>query len=331
MGALNPSIFSRLSPVSPTQLTPRAQDPRLWEILGKSTREKDAPLIAILGFPCDKGVELNGGRTGAAQGPAKIREALYRLAPDAENAAEFAAVAARTKDYGDIKLSGDLAADQESLGLVVGELLTHGSIVVVLGGGHETAFGHFLGYAGKKTEVEIINFDAHPDVRPLLDGKGHSGSPFRQAIEHPSKCCKRYSVAGLQPQSSSAEHLAYVKHHGGDYIFRSGASVSRIDSLFTRTQAATYTSFDLDAIDQAWAPGVSAPATSGLDLGSWFHAASKAGASPLVNSIDIVELNPNFDRDGQTARVAAMTLWHFMRGVAERLANDKRPKLGFGR
>lgn len=77
-------------------------------------------------------------------------------------------------------------------------------------------------------------------------------------------------------------------------------------------------SFDLDAVDQAYAPGVSAPATGGLDVDVWLHAAFEAGCNPEVASMDVVELNPRFDPDGRTARLAALTVWTFLRGLSER-------------
>ena len=51
---------------------------------------------------------------------------------------------------------------------------------------------------------------AHPDVRPLKDGHGHSGSPFRQALEHPSGLCRDYTVAGLNPPAVARAHLDYL-------------------------------------------------------------------------------------------------------------------------
>jgi formiminoglutamase len=77
-------------------------------------------------------------------------------------------------------------------------------------------------------------------------------------------------------------------------------------------------SFDLDAVHQAEAPGVSAPNPSGLRSELWLQAAYAAGRTAAVTSADVVELNPRVDRDGQTARLAALTVWWLLRGRAER-------------
>ena len=78
----------------------------------------------------------------------------------------------------------------------------------------------------------------------------------------------------------------------------------------------TLASFDLDAVDAA--PGVSAPGVGGLPLGVWFRAAEACGRSPHVRSVDVVELNPAFDVDGRSAEIAALTVWHVLRGIALR-------------
>ena len=67
-----------------------------------------------------------------------------------------------TRDLGDLVPTGDLARDQRALGDVVGDLLAQDVFTIVLGGGHETAFGHFLGYVNAELDVKIENLDATP-------------------------------------------------------------------------------------------------------------------------------------------------------------------------
>src|SRR5699024_524042 len=172
------------------------QDPRLAHFLQASNKH---PKVALIGFPSDEGVKRNGGRPGAAGAPDEIRKQLYKLTPDAQNIEAFTSILEQTIDAGNITVSGELEADQQRLGEVVAEYLKKDIIPIILGGEHGTAFGHFLGYAKADLKTSIFNLDAHTDVRPLKNGKSHSGSPFRQALEHKSGCCKQYSVAGLQP------------------------------------------------------------------------------------------------------------------------------------
>jgi formiminoglutamase len=241
---------------------------------------------------------------------------LYRLAPDARSPG-FHELLSRTRDLGDVETSGNVEADQQSLGQVLTPYIELGCFCVVLGGGHETSYGHFLGYVGAGRRIEVLNWDAHADVRELVDGRAHSGSPFRQVIEDRSKACRRYSVAGLQPQSVAREHVAYVEHQGRA-VWRDDVTPERIAQLYRSTDGPALASFDLDAVNEAEAPGVSAPNAGGLSSDLWIEAAYQAGRSRAVSSADIVELNPAVDRDGQTARLAALTVWWLLRGRSER-------------
>lgn len=292
-------------------------DPRLGRWLA-ARNDASGARVAIVGFPSDEGVRRNGGRPGAAEGPRAIREALYRLTPDARRPDAFAAILAGTADLGDVAASGDVEADQARLAEYIAPLLQREVIVVVLGGGHETTFGHFLAYADAGRDVDILNWDAHADVRPLNDGRAHSGSPFRQALDHPSRPCHRYRVAGLQPHTTAAAHAELVRQRGGEVIWRDALSREAIDRLAVGLRDPALATFDIDAVDAAAAPGVSAPNPGGLAPALWLHAAYRMGASGAVRSMDIVEVNPRFDQDGRTARLAALTVWHFLRGLAQR-------------
>jgi formiminoglutamase len=293
-------------------------DPRMGDLLGRKLAADAPARVALIGFPTDEGVRRNRGRPGAAAAPAEIRRALARLVPDARAGQAFLDLVEQTRDLGDVPISGELARDQERLGDLVAEQLAAGAFPIVLGGGHETAFGHFLGYVKARRPVAILNWDAHPDVRELKEGQGHSGSPFRQALTHPSELCRGYRVAGLLPQSSAAAHLAFVAERGGRTVWRDELTASGIAKLYDQADGPTLASFDIDAVDQSQAPGVSAPATGGMTTDLWLAAAFQAGACPQVSSCDLVEMNPNYDRDGQTARLAALTIWHVLRGLSLR-------------
>lgn len=294
-------------------------DPRVGHLLARGSAAA-APRAVLVGFPTDVGVRRNGGRAGAAAGPRAIREVLYRMTPGGAGDDRLAGLLAHTSDLGDLATTDDLSRDQHALGEILGPHLARGAFALVLGGGHETAFGHFLGYVSAGRRVRILNWDAHADVRPPVNGEGHSGSPFRQAIEHASGACLEYTVAGLQPHAVARAHAEYVRAHGGRCIWRAELDAERMAALSSEAGGRDdrMVSFDLDAVDQAFAPGVSAPSTGGLAVDDWLAAARLAGRNAQVRSCDIVELNPTLDRDGQTARLAALTVWTVLAGVAER-------------
>jgi formiminoglutamase len=297
-----------------------ADDPRLGDLFGRKLGGDVPARVVLIGFPTDEGVRRNRGRPGAAAAPPEIRRWLARLTPDARSGQAFIDLVEATRDLGDLTASGDLERDQERLAEAVAPHLAAGTFVIVLGGGHETAYGHFLGYVRAAREVAILNWDAHPDVRELKEGRGHSGSPFRQALLHPSGLCRGYRVAGLLPQSAAAAHVAFVAERGG-VVWGESLTPGAIGKLYDAAAVSTLVSFDIDAVDQGQAPGVSAPATGGMSTDLWLTAAYRAGLCPAVTSCDLVEMNPNYDRDGQTARLAALTVWQVLRGLAARSGN----------
>lgn len=293
------------------------EDPLVGQLLGRAVLAGESPRVVLVGFPTDEGVRRNGGRAGAASGPAELRRWLHRLSPDARDGTRFVSLLEHTADLGDVSLTGNLDADQSTLGEVVAGQLKLGRFIIILGGGHETSYGHFLGYAIARQRPSVLNWDAHADVRPLRDRLAHSGSPFRQAIEHPTRTLRTYTVAGLQPQSVAASHLEYVRRHGRA-LFRDEVTPTVMRELYAKLEAPGMVSFDMDAVDQAFAPGVSAPATGGFGVAPWLELAYEAGRHAAVRSCDVVEFNPMLDRDGQTGRLAALTVWHILRGYAAR-------------
>lgn len=294
-------------------------DVRLGHLLADAALDVSDAYAALVGFPVDKGVARNDGRPGAAEAPHRLREWLYGMTPDARRHQAFVDLLRHTRDLGNVAGSDSLEECQEVLGATLAPLLQQSVVPILFGGGHETAYGHFLGYAEAERDVTILNWDAHPDVRPLLDGRPHSGSSFRQALEHPDGLCRHYTVAGLLPHSTAPAHLQFIEAHDGRYLWAENLSRHTVEAIYDSTTAPTMVTFDLDAVDQSQAPGVSAPAVGGMDQDLWLYAAYQAGRCPQVTSIDVVELNPPVDQDDRTARLAALTVMQILRGLADRL------------
>jgi formiminoglutamase len=202
--------------------------------------------------------------------------------------------------------------------------LATGAVPVVLGGGHETALGHYLGYGAAGKEVGIINLDAHLDVRPC-PGPGNSGTPFRQALEHPTRPLPghRYVCLGAQPHAVSREHCAYLQQQRGVVRWAQEVRGNLEQHLAEQcerlaAECPIYVSLDADVVRAADVPGVSAPNPLGLTGDELAACARWVGREPLVASFDLVEINPRLDRDGQSARWAALVLWNFLIGLAGR-------------
>jgi formiminoglutamase len=322
------ALFTLLEPTAAPGLSPRRpDDPRLDEIIEcwDGTMAALRPGRPVLvGFPQDEGVLRNGGREGAARAPDEIRKHLWRMTPfDSETESDITVLA--PLDAGNLRVVGNLEESQAALAEAVATILASGAVPIVLGGGHETAFGHFLGYAKARQPVGILNLDAHLDVRPCLSGQGHSGSPFRQAMEHREfpLAAGRYACIGANPFAVAREHVRYVLNRGATVCWT--GSTSNIEAAFEAQLQrlggqghSVYLTVDADVVCSADVPGVSAPNPLGFPGQTVAALARLAAQNPQVASVDIVEVNPLLDRDGQSSRWAAMVIWFFLTGLAKR-------------
>lgn len=320
---------SLLEPAAPPEgLIHRPDDPRLGEII-ETWRGDPAALrpgrAVLISFPQDEGIRRNHGRPGAAAAPAAIRYWLHRL-PSADAAADVDLAVEPPLEVGNLGIRGNLEESQFSLGRVVEAFLNRGMLPIVLGGGHETAYGHFLGYSAYPHPVGIINLDAHLDVRPCQGGLGNSGSSFRQALEHPTHPLPgpRYVCLGVQAGSVSRAHLEFARARGS-VVHWADELQDNLVHIFRReveqlgdNGGAVYVSLDADVVQMADVPGVSAPSPAGLNGRQILACVRQAGALPAVSSFDLVEISPPWDRDGQSARWAALAIWHFLVGLAQR-------------
>jgi arginase family enzyme len=133
--------------------------------------------------------------------------------------------------------------------------------------------------------------------------------PFRRLIED---CAVReLHIHGFRALVNAREHVEWFTGHGG-----------RLDPPADHTlpRGDCFASFDLDVLDAAFAPGVSATNPCGWLPAQADHWMRVLGQNKSVRCLDIMELNPAFDEAGRTARVAAHLCLSFLRGFAERPA-----------
>jgi formiminoglutamase len=275
-----------------------------------ATIRRDSPKgceIALLGLADDAGVRLNGGRPGAAGGPAAFRAALARY-----GAAESAAGPwPNVFDAGDITPGRSLEETHARITEATTALLDAGLFPLGIGGGHDLTLPFVRAVAQKFPRPVGVYFDAHLDVR---ETRG-SGMAFRQLVE---QCgVPALHLHGFRPFVNSAAHLDWFRAHGGStypdgapVALPSGKPPSRVVDLFA--------SFDLDVIDAAQAPGVSALNPAGWtarEAEGWVRA---CGADRRVRCFDLMELNPRHDSGGRTARLAAHLCLTFLAGFATR-------------
>lgn len=264
-------------------------------------RSPDGCRVALIGLADDLGVRMNQGRPGAAEGPYAFRSALARYGALHPVGGDLPPV----YDVGDIIPGMTLRETHQRATRVALSVLERGMIPVGIGGGHDLTFALVRAVATRESErLSGIYLDAHLDVR---DEEG-SGMVFRRLVE---ECgVRRLHVFGLDPFVNSTQHRAWFASHGG----REGGF--GWDGEWP--EGPLFFSLDLDVIDQAHAPGVSAMNPAGWSPQRAELWARAAGRHSRVRCFDIMELAPRLDESGRTARLAARLFLAFLRGVAER-------------
>lgn len=280
--------------------------------------------FAFIGFCCDEGIKRNKGRIGAVNGPKSIRKELSSLpcafAKDVE-----------LFDAGNVFCEGiSLEESQSLLSEAVSKILSLNLFPIVLGGGHEVAFGHYNGILSSllksenKPNIGIINFDAHFDIRPYENG-GTSGTMFRQI----SDICKEkdlkynYFCIGIQKHSNTVELFKTADKLNVNYVLAKDISGNNIfdelDKLdnFMQDQEHIYITVCSDVFSSAFAPGVSASQSLGLDPEIVLKFIKHILKSNKVISFDIAEVSPRFDQDNNTANLAAVIIFSVVTALAK--------------
>lgn len=265
---------------------------------------------ALLGFMCDEGVKRNFGRPGAKEGPQAFREALARM-PIHKDISLY--------DAGNVICeNGDLESAQLELGERVYQILKLGLQPIVIGGGHETAYGHYQGINKYYDDVAILNFDAHFDLRELIEqGKGSSGTPFRQINNMLQRQNKKfnYYCAGIQNMANTKTLFEYAKKNAVAYLLaedikRNPYDLGWVENIFN-THKHVYVTICLDVFNAAITPGVSAPQPLGIEPIYVIEALKIIKKSKCLVSLDIVELAPCYDVFNCTAKLAASLFFNY--------------------
>lgn len=287
----------------------------MYDLQGEPSAEEADTSLGILGYACDEGVRRNSGRTGAVNGPDAIRKALARMPnhlPD--NCQLF--------DFGNILCEDrNMEASQEGLSKQISRLMHDDVFCAVVGGGHDLAYGHYRGIReslGPEAKLGIINFDAHFDLRSNKDGS-NSGTPFYQiGIESKDQDQPfSYLCLGIRRDANDRALYDTCSVFGVNYIDMERFRIEELEQInreleyFIKDLDAIYVTIDLDGFSSAYAPGVSAASPMGFSPDIVLECLKTIIHSKKLVALDIAEMNPVYDRDGQTAKLGA-SLLHFV-------------------
>ncbi len=301
-------------------------DPRMGDLVLRGEKNfTDDVTVGIIGVPTDEGVKRNGGRIGAREGPDAIRTEFYKRTPFVIGKEKSPSLVPMF-DFGNIKIGKSLEETHGRLTETVQTLVNAGIVPIVLGGGHDIAYPNFAGFSSGKKNVGVINIDTHLDYRKPIP-KRNSGTSFRQMLDHPSSALNAMNLVevGIQSFANAEDHYMELVERGATVFslrdVRTDGITKTLDlayELATASVDSLYISFDLDVVHSADAPGVSAPLPTGFTAEEFLTAALFAGKRRKTKLIDIVELNPKYDVDGKTAKLAALAMMYFLTGFANR-------------
>ncbi len=251
------------------------------------------PELRLIGAPTDRHSSF---LRGAALAPPLIRAALWSDHGNmsAETGVELG-VDVRLGDAGDLPLT-EADGDDALIAAAVAEAAAEGAVPVVMGGDHSVTVPVLEALAAAHGSIDILHFDAHPDLYDDFDGDPRShASPFARIRER--GLARRLVQVGIRT----------LNRHCREQAERFGVEIVEMrrftpDSV-PKLEGPLYLSLDLDAFDPAFAPGVSHHEPGGLSVRDVLAVLDRVRA-PVVGA-DIVEYNPARDLNGVTAVLAA--------------------------
>lgn len=201
-------------------------------------------------------------------------------------------------DIGDVDVPDAGPDAVEAIRAAAAEAIADGSSLLSLGGDHMVTWPLVQALTDRVDGLTIVHFDAHPDLYDSLAGDRYSHAcPFARIMEA-GKVSRliQFGIRTMNPhQREQADRFGVQVHEFGDW-----------DGSVPPLSGPVYVTIDLDALDPAFAPGVSHHEPGGLSTRQLLDAIRQIGASDaVVVGADVVELNPTRDVNDVTAMVAA--------------------------
>ena len=260
---------------------------------GEKPLRESRVTVRLIGLPTDSHSSF---LRGAAQAPSAIRAALWS---DHGNAAAECGLELGSDIL--VEDVGDLALDESTIDVerirAVAEQAAHDDVTpIFLGGDHMVTNPIVAGIRAARGPVNILHFDAHPDIYADYGGDPLShASPFARIMERGD--AKRLVQVGIRTANAHCREQA--AKFGVEMVEMRDFDAASVPI----PDAPLYLSIDLDALDPAYAPGVSHHEPGGLSVRDILSVLHRVPGR--IVGADVVELNPTRDINGMTAVVAA--------------------------
>ena len=261
-----------------------------------SSDETSDPVAIVFGVPFDS---THSYKPGTRFGPDAIRDAFNNIEifhPQFQLDLESTNI----EDLGNTKHTVVAEKMLEMVQKITAELLQRNKQLIILGGEHLITLGTYMSFP---KETGYLVFDAHYDLRnEYADIKLSHASYLRRIVEKRGA----ENIVHIGARAFVKEELAFLTENKiktiSDKDIREGNGPRLIKDAIS-TFDKIYTSFDLDVLDPAFAPGVGNPESVGITSRELFDMIHSLGDKQIIG-VDIVELNPTHD-NGATASLAA--------------------------
>lgn len=261
--------------------------------------------IAIIGVLEDRNAVSN---EGCSKAPDQVRKYLYRLFEGNYSA--------KIADLGNIKMGHTVADTYFALSRALKELIQKNILPIVIGGSQDLTYANYQAYEDLGQIINIVSVD------PLFDlGNNendiHSQSYLSKIILHQPNYLFNFSNIGYQTYYVDQEGIDLMKNLFFD-TYRLGQVQANMEEVEPIVRNADLISFDVSAIRQSDAPGNKNASPNGFYGEEACKIARYAGMSDKLTSIGFYEINPENDRDGQTAHLVSQMIWYFIDGYYNR-------------
>ncbi len=253
--------------------------------------------VAIIGIPYD---DKSSYLKGPAKGPQAIREAsTSEMINSWTELGVNMKTEIRMADFGDLDVSGHFLDVFSRIEEKIGDVLSKGIVPIILGGDHSVSYPIVKAFSNKYPDLDILHFDAHADTYEELYGDRYSHAcPFARILE--DGLVQNIVQVGIR--TATGQH----RRQADKYNIRMIEMKDFENSLVLDFSNPLYISFDLDALDPAFAPGVSHHEAGGLSTRQVVNIFHQLNAN--IVGLDVVEVNPNRDTGGITAAAAVKVI-----------------------
>jgi arginase len=285
--------------------------------------QRDSRPVAVIGA----GLDLGQSRRGVDMGPSAIRYA--------ELNARLQEIGLEVDDWGDVGTPVPEATDEgspnarylapikvacERVAALVSDAVAKGHVPLTLGGDHSIAMGTLGGMAQARGPGAALWIDAHGDLnRPATSPTGNvHGMPLAAALgvagpefdtdAYPVPSITRVALVGIRSLDPGERELireldvrvftmSDIDKHGVERVLREALA-------YLAGEPFLHVSLDMDVVDPMFAPGVGTPVRGGLSYREAHLAMELIAESDLLDSLDVVEVNPILDRENETGTLA---------------------------